>query len=130
MPDADLSQIQAVQINISADERQADQLQGLVAMNLSARGISVVTGDEAAIYGEDDYVLRMASDWRWDITWYLLDLRVAIYELKNNTLVAQAHSRQTSLVRKDTEFVVERAMASLFNDPEKSTGDDKDDTNE
>ena len=50
------------------------------------------------------------------MSWYLLELRVAIYEATNNTLIAQAQSQQTSLARKSNLVVVQRTMASLFND--------------
>ena len=118
MPDSDLGDIVALHIDApDAEERNAEEIRSLVATNLENRGYRVETRDPSATLGEGDYVFDIAADWHWDITWYLLELRVAIYEPEGNILVAQAQSQQSSLVRKSIEEVVERAMATLFNDP-------------
>ena len=124
MPDSDLGDIVALHIDPpDAEERNAEELRSLVAANLERRGYQVETRDSSATLGDGDYIFDIAADWHWDITWYLLELRVAIYEPGNNILVAQAQSQQSSLVRKSIEEVVERAMATLFNDPEEKEED-------
>ncbi len=123
MPDTDLTNIRLLYIDPSNDEHKAAELRSLINANLTQRGYQVATKDSSVVFGEGDYVLEIAPDWHWDITWYLLELRVAIYEPKNNTLIAQAHSQQSSLARKSSETIVNRAMVSLFDDPTESNGE-------
>lgn len=123
MPDTDLSQVRTLYVNIPTDEREAAELQSLVAANLKQRGYGVETGEPSSVPTAGDYMLEIAPDWHWDLTWYLLELRIAIYEPENKTLIAQAQSQQSSLVRKNIEAVVERTMAQLFNDSIEPTGE-------
>ena len=124
MPDSDLGDIVALHLDPPGEERNAEELRSLVVSNLEKRGYRVETRDASVTLGDGDYIFDIAADWHWDITWYLLELRVAIYEPGNNILVAQAQSQQSSLARKRNEEVVERAMASLFNDPEAQEEDE------
>lgn len=124
MPDADLDAIHTLYLEPADDERNASELRSLVVENLKERGYSVATRDVDAILPDGAFVLSIAADWHWDIAWYLLELRVAIYEANANMLVAQAHSQQSSLARKETTVIVDRALATLFNDPEESSGGD------
>lgn len=125
MPDSDLGDIVALHIDPpDAEERNAEELRSLVVSNLQKRGYRVQTRDASVTLGDGDYIFDIAADWHWDITWYLLELRVAIYEPEGNILVAQAQSQQSSLVRKSIDEVVERAMATLFNDPETKKEDE------
>jgi len=123
MPDSDLNDIETLHIDPAGDERNAGELRSLISGNLQNRGYKVATRNKSDTLGDGDYVFEIAADWHWDITWYLLELRVAIYEPDDNILVAQAQSQQSSLARKSTEAVVERAMATLFNDTEITGGE-------
>ncbi len=62
------------------------------------------------------------ADWHWDITRLLLELRVAIYDPADDTLIAHVQCLQTSLVRKSNEIVARWALAILFDDPVPCTG--------
>ena len=122
MPGTELAKIEGFYLVPPDDERDAEALWTLLASNLERRGYSV---SDSRIYtesGEEKYVFEYATDWHWDVTWYLIDLRVAIYDPADNTLIAQAQSHQSSLARKGIDTIVERAMAALFNDPEHSNG--------
>ena len=117
MPGTDLDAVQTLYIEMAEDERNASELRSLIVQNLETRGYSVETKEPEADLQEGDYLFNIAADWHWDITWYLLELRVAIYEPNDNVLIAQAQSQQSSLARKNVETIVDRVMASLFNDP-------------
>jgi len=123
MPDTDFAQVRMFYMASPDDEREAEKLQFLIESNLARRGYQVGAKDASTKLEEGDFVFDYAVDWHWDITWYLLELRVAIYDPADNTLIAQAQSRQTSLVRKSTEVVVDRVMASLFNDAQVTSGE-------
>ncbi len=125
MPGADLGSVQRLYVNVEDEERQAETILSSIQSDLRSRGFEVEYNDGNVAFGEGDYIFDYATDWHWDLTWYLLELRVGIYEPGSNTLVAQAHSQQTSLVRKSPEIVVERALASLFNDEPETDGDEE-----
>lgn len=123
MPGTNLAQVQTLYVESPHDERNAAELRSLIESNLVERGYRVAAKEASTTFGEGEYVFDYAADWHWDITWYLLELRVAIYDPADNTLIAQAQSQQTSLVRMNMEVVVSRVIASLFNDPETSEGE-------
>lgn len=123
MPGTDLTSVRTLHIDPPDDERNGVELRSLIDANLKQRGYQFATKDSSTVFGEGDYVFDLAADWHWDITWYLVELRVAIYDPANNTLIAQAQSQQSSMARKSIETVVDRAMASLFDDPAESDGE-------
>lgn len=114
MPDTDLTQVRKVYVATPDDERTATELHSLVKANLEDRGYEVAERTESTTFAQGEYIFDYSADWHWDITWYLLDLRVAIYNPVDATLIAQAQSYQTSVVRRSNEIVVDRAIASLF----------------
>ena len=116
MPSTDLSHVRVFYVVPPDDEREAAELRSLIESNLEQRGYRIAVKDTSTKLGEGEFIFDYAPDWHWDITWYLLELRVAIYDPADNTLIAQAQSQQTSLVRKSIEDIVDRVMASLFND--------------
>ena len=123
MPGTDLAQVRILYVVPPDNEREATELRSLIESNLEQRGYQVRAKDASTKLGEGEFIFDYATDWHWDITWYLLELRVAIYDPTDNTLIAQAHSKQTSLVRKNIDVVVDRVMASLFDDPQVTNGD-------
>jgi len=122
MPGSDLNAIETLHINPIDEERAAAELRALVDVNLKQRGYQVESRTDSTVFGDGDFILDIAADWHWDLSWYLLELRVAIYEAASNTLVAQAQSQQTSLARKSNLVVVQRTMASLFDDDPEADG--------
>lgn len=124
MPGTDLADVQNLYINIAEDEREADELLSLVRSNLQDRGYQVMVNSGSVTFDNGDYIFDYAPDWHWDTSWYLVDFRVAIYEPGENTLLAQAHSQQATLVRKSMDVIVERALASLFDDAPENTGEE------
>lgn len=124
MPGTNLAEVEKLYVRPIAEERDATEIKGLIEADLERRGFTLVAGDEPAAIAQGALIVDTSADWHWDITWYLLELRVAIYDPNGDTLVAQAQSQQTSLVRKSNEVVVQRTMASLFNDEAQTEGDE------
>ena len=121
MPGADLSDVATLHLKPSSDTRQAAELQSLITVELKSRGYDVVPEQPDTIFGEGDYIFSYAPDWHWDLDWYLLELRVAIYEPHAETLVAQSQAHFSSMVRKPPEEVVQTALARLFDDEDADT---------
>lgn len=122
MPGVDLSVIKRLCVDSTGDDRRSEELQILILQNLVSRGYQLV--DTCAVGNDvgEEALLSYAADWHWDMTHYLVELRVALYEPNDRTLIAQAHSYQTSLVRRSMQLIVDRALAQLFDD-QKPTGE-------
>ncbi|NOX69975.1 MAG: hypothetical protein GXP15_12360 [Gammaproteobacteria bacterium] len=123
MPGTDLSHLRTFYVRPPADDAATLELYAFIKTDLEERGFRVVRINDNTVYGEAGARFDIKADWHWDLTPYLLELRVAIYDPADNTLIAQAQSLQSSLVRKRNETVVRRAIAILFDDPLPSTGE-------
>ena len=126
MPGTDLAGIQSFELRAPGTEPEDIEIHALIRSDLQRRGYQVREVGDGSGVNESEKHFVYTPDWHWDITPYLLELRVAIYQPGDETLIAQAQSLQSSLVRKSIEEVVERAMASLFNDPVEVDGDHED----
>lgn len=80
-------------------------------------------GNEATIgMGEPDrpdvQVLVVYEDrWMWDMSPYLLTLRIDFREPDTNVLLATGKSYRTSLIRKTPVMMVREVIAAIFQDP-------------
>ena len=117
MPGTDLTDLRVFHVRLPGDDPATLELHAYIRTELEERGYRVLSLDADTVYGETDARFEFKADWHWDITPYLLELRVAIYDPSDDTLIAQAQSLQSSLVRKSNEAVVHRAVAILFDDP-------------
>lgn len=118
MPGADLSNIKTLYIN-SPGEKPADtDLHARIIGELESKGFIVKAQGEELVLGETDALVNYGVDWNWDITTYLYDLRISIYEPQNRTLLTEGHSRQSSTTRKKVQEVVERTVAAMLAPPE------------
>ena len=117
MPGSDFGVLKTLYLQTRDNKHDMKVVAALIREDLRSRGYEV-PGESDAVLSVDEgsYVVDIAADWHWDITWYLLELRVAIYDPADNTLIAQAQSRQTSLARTSTDDVVARTLAALFNE--------------
>ena len=123
MPGTDLSALENVRVTRPAQGSPDFELHRHIVTELEKRGLAVVSGSDDVAGSRVDAVFNYKADWHWDITTYLLELRVALYAPDDGTLIAQAQSLQTSLVRKSNEEVVARAVAKLFDEPNVTNGE-------
>ena len=116
MPGTSLADVETLYVNPATEGRGASTLHTLILADLRKRGLNVEAREEATVPASGEYLFDYKADWQWDVTWYLIELRVAIYDPTDDTLVAQAHSHQSSFARESIEEVVRRALAALFDD--------------
>lgn len=114
MPGTDLEAIEVLYVRAPQSTPEDIELFGMLRAEVRKYGYEFEIIDADTQYGDADARFEYKADWHWDITTYLLELRVAVYEPDDDTLIAQAHSLQTSLARKETAEVVGRAVATLF----------------
>ncbi len=91
-------------------------LHDILQKGISARGIPVSSGFEDRMPEEAGYLVEYGGQWQWDVTWYLLNFNVRVYNPENRLLIASASSLRTSLGRKTPEAVIAETLDKIFSD--------------
>jgi len=93
---------------------RSSEVQPLLVQSLQERGFKISQGTESKRPADVTTVVRYDCQWHWDITWYLLDLQVGLYEAPENLLIASGHSTRSSLARAPANVVVEEAIGAML----------------
>lgn len=94
------------------DSRQIDLT---VANEMRAMGLhQVSSGLEADMPANTEVVVLYEDRWMWDMTNYLLMLKIQFRDASNNVLIARGQSVRTSLVRKTVEEMVQETLVAVF----------------
>lgn len=100
-------------------ERSPQDERGLyiiIAEQLRKLGYTVSTGTASKPPGPADGVLSYQAKWQWDMTMYLLELRVTVRRPDTDVLLGSASSYHTSMTRKTPEDMVAEVLANLRGD--------------
>ncbi len=90
------------------DPRQIDLT---VANEMRAMGLQrVSSGLEADMPAGTEVVVMYEDRWMWDMTNYLLMLKIQFRDASDNVLIARGQSVRTSLVRKSIEEMVQECQ--------------------
>jgi hypothetical protein len=81
---------------------------------LASRGIRAGRGSRATVPADTHVVVTYEDHWMWDITMYMLSLKVDFRDAETDALVASGQSYRTSLYRKSPETMVEEVMAGVL----------------
>ena len=101
-------------IIFSEDDQQA--LHELLREGMVAKGLFVESGFEDRMPEGVTYRVEYGGQWQWDVTWYLLNFNVRIYDPESKLLIASAHSLRTSLGRKKPEDMIAESLDKIFID--------------
>jgi hypothetical protein len=97
------------------DPRQIDLT---LANEMRAMGLHhVSSGLEADMPSGTEVVVLYEDRWMWDMTNYLLMLKVQFRDASSNVLIARGQSVRSSLVRKPVEAMVQETLVAIFNYP-------------
>lgn len=111
-PDIDLMQLKSFYVvKIPADERGIDKL---IAFELGKRGGRASSGPADAAPADTDAIVSYEDHWMWDITMYMLELKVYIRAPRTEALLASGTSYHTSLTRKSPEEMVAEVLSNIF----------------
>lgn len=91
------------------DEREVYKL---IEQELRSRRFNITSGPKDAKPHKTDIVIRYSAKWVWDITWYLLEMKIRFYD-KDNLLVGSGHTLRTSLARKEPDLMVKDTVDQL-----------------
>lgn len=109
--DADITKLKTIFVVRSAEDDRGVYI--TIAEQLRKLGYSASTGPASSIPPNTDAVLSYQAKWQWDLTMYLLELRVTLRNPATDALLGTATSYHTSMTRKSTEEMVSEVLAGL-----------------
>lgn len=111
-PDVDLSHLKRFYVvKFAPDQRGVNVL---IANDLAKRGFEVSTGLDIDAPKDVDAIVTYEDKWQWDITMYMIGLKVFMREPRDNRLLAVGHSYHTSLTRKSPQEMVAEVLSNIF----------------
>jgi len=93
------------------DERGVNEL---IMTELRRMGFDATTGPEASAPKNVDAIITYRDKWWWDITMYMIELRIFVREPETQTLLAMGNSYHTSLTRMSPQEMVAQVLANIF----------------
>jgi hypothetical protein len=97
--------------NHGKDRRGIDEM---IAYEIRSRGFAVDSGFESERPAEFDVLVEYEDRWQWDISNYLLFLRIDLRDPETNVLLATGSSYQTSGARLPEREVVAKVISGMF----------------
>jgi hypothetical protein len=99
---------------VERHEKDERKLDATIAGELAKRGVTATSGTSAERPAELDVLVTYEDRWQWDMSMYLLSMRIDLRDPKTNALLATGNSMQTSLARKPAEEVIASIVAAFF----------------
>ena len=99
--------------NHGRDRRGID---GIIARELRSRGLAAKSGAASARPTEFDVLVVYEDRWQWDMSNYLIFLRIDLRDPSTNVLLTTGISYQTSGARKTEHAVVAQIIGGMFGD--------------
>lgn len=97
--------------NHGQDKRRLDQI---IASELKNQGITATWGYQSDRPTKFDVLVVYEDRWQWDITNYLINMRIDLRSPITNVLLGTGNSYQTSLARKPEEEVIKDIISGMF----------------
>lgn len=91
------------------------EINHLIRDELQVMGYEATTGPEDKVPEDAEVVVTYLDNWMWDITMYMIKLRVFMHEPKTQKLLAKGESYHTSLTRKSPEEMVTEVLSNILN---------------
>ena len=86
----------------------------LIRDELQMMGYEAKTGPENEVPEDTEVIVTYQDNWMWDITMYMIKLRVFMHNPETQKLLASAKSYHTSLTRKSPEEMVTETLTNIF----------------
>ncbi len=99
--------------NHGKDKRHLEQV---IAAELKKRGLNATSGFHDQRPAKFDILVLYEDRWQWDMTNYLIHLRIDLRAPVTNVLLGSGSSYQTSLARESEDEVVRDIISGMFDD--------------
>ena len=114
-PNAHIDQVRSIYVvHFEPDKRMINEI---ITNQLNELGYIATTGDAENRPKAVDVVLTYEDRWMWDITMYLLELKMWLENPNSGEFVAEGYSIRTSFSRKSPEYMVGEVLEKLFLKP-------------
>lgn len=111
-PGVELSELKVIFVKkLAADERGIEKL---IAQELNRMGYQAVYGSDLPANRNFDAIIEYQDKWTWDLTMYMIELRVQILDPINSYTMASGESYRTSIVRKTPSEMVKEVLTEIF----------------
>jgi len=97
---------------VVSEKSDADVAKALQA-DLSARGLSVSGGPDSSAAAADCKVIYH-DKWMWDMTMYLLEVKLEMVDPRSGAMLASGRCYRTSMARKAPEVMVKEITDRIF----------------
>ena len=96
---------------LPADQRGINKVieREMVKLNLQ-----VTTGPASAKPSDVNVIVTYEDRWQWDITMYMISLKIDLRDASSNVLLATGQSSYTSLIRKSPEHQANEILETIF----------------
>lgn len=102
-------------IYVVRQPKDKHQIESMIANRLKRAGFHATTGEGmGGALAEVDVIVSYEDHWQWDMSMYLIVLRIDFRDPKTQELLASGQSYRTSLDRKPPEFMVDEIITSMF----------------
>jgi hypothetical protein len=89
-------------------------IDGMITREIRSRGLKANTGLASVRPTEFDVLVVYEDRWQWDMSNYLIFLRIDLRDPATNVLLATGSSYQTSGARKPESQIVAQIMVGMF----------------
>jgi uncharacterized protein YceK len=111
-PEAALSNVRTIYVQkLSGEDWGADKL---IVTALETRGYKASSGLSPTPPDPVDATLTYEDKWWWDMSPYLIRLKVQMRDPSNGAILARAESYRPSLERKSPEFMINEVLDQIF----------------
>lgn len=111
-PDSDLSSLKTIYVVKFAPDGRG--INDLIAAELRKRGFEASTGADGAAPETADAIVTYQDRWQWDMSMYMIELKIYMREPRTDKLLAFGNSFHTSLSRRSPEEMVAEVLSSIF----------------
>jgi hypothetical protein len=110
--DVDLSHLKRFYVVKFAPDQRG--INFVIATQLNQLGFQASTGLETSMPKDVDAIVTYLDKWQWDITMYMIELKIFIREPQTDALLAVGNSMHTSLSRQTPEEMAAEVLANMF----------------
>jgi len=112
VPGASLDQIRDIYVVKFAPDKR--NLHLLIADQLSLMGYRAKAGETDEPPEGTRTVVTYQDNWQWDITNYMIKIRIQFRDAKDNTLIVSGESYRTSLARESPEDMIKETLEEIL----------------
>jgi len=98
-------------IRFEPDKRK---LNTIIADQLSSMGYPAIAGENNEIPKDVDTLVTYKDNWQWDITNYMIKIKIQFRDGKSRRLIVSGESYRTSLARKSPEEMIKETLEEIF----------------